>query len=126
MDVAIERVLIDRASFPPLAEISPTFLFAAGLLLVVMMTLRWSRQRKRAGSRGSTASDRCDVNVAPRPESAGACEAQLLELSRDLMGELNTKIAIVEQLTLRAEQQAERLEDLLRRAERLAEQISVE
>ncbi len=45
------------------------------------------------------------------------------ELSRDLSGQLDTKIRIVQQLVLRAEDQTARLEAALQRAEQLLEQI---
>ncbi len=106
---------------PLVAEIAPQALFMAGLALVVVMALRWRRRRRRADACSSDALKETGADFRPgQPTPYAALEVQVLETSRDLMGELNTKIAIVQRLVLEARQQSERLEALLERAERLA------
>ncbi len=121
MEMASATIERPLASGLLLAEISPSLLFVAGLLLVVVMTARWRRRRRRTESSAAGVLDRVESGAPFRPESQSAWEVQMLDMSRDMLGELNTKIRIVEQLTLRAEQQATRLEALVDRAERLSE-----
>lgn len=105
------------------AEINPTMLFMLGALLIVSVMLR---RAMRALSRDASASD-CALPREPTtagPRVSGATdelarwEIRMHELSRDLSGQLDTKIIVVEQLLRRVEQQTARLELAISEAQR--------
>ncbi len=96
-------------------------LFILGVLLIVGVVLRNSRRRRKStaplpisrwGQQGPPAA------TAPRDASVQMAhwEVGMHDLARELSGQLNTKIAIVERLVRDANQAAERLEALIERA----------
>jgi hypothetical protein len=108
------------------AAISPDAIFTAGLLLVVWFVLRWSRNRK-GGRRRDERFAGCATTGSPEsrpqtpPASLDQWEVRMHELARDLSAQLDTKIRIVQQLVLRAEQQSGRLEAAINRAQQMLE-----
>ena len=111
----------------PFAAISPDIIFTGGLLLVAWFVLRWSRNRPGGKRRDHRFADDGSIGAPqdrPRtpPASLDQWEVRMHELARDLSAQLDTKIRIVQQLVLRAEQQSARLEAAIDRAQRLLEQ----
>ena len=106
----------------------PLLMFLAGCGLLTLLLLRRSHRyfgrRRTSGSSGSSGLD-----LQPRPTSkwSGAQHdtlaridrerVDLYDMARDLEGQLNSKILILEQLIATNERQIERMEQLLGEAE---------
>ncbi len=105
-----------------------SLLFAAGIALLTMLLLRRSyryfgRRRTRGGS-GPT------IEFQPRPQGkwdgvkkdANARfdrdQVELYDLARDLKGQLDSKIIVLNELIVKSQQQIDRLEELLAETER--------
>jgi hypothetical protein len=105
-----------------LFAIDPKTLFIIGILMIGVVLLRVFLRPKKSGEvyhsplreKGGPPAHMLDA-----PAEISQWEVQMHETARDLMGELNTKIAIVEQLVRDANAAAERLEKAIERAEKL-------
>jgi hypothetical protein len=98
-----------------LAEIDLNLLFLAGAALVAVMLMRWKR-RNPASERSASPDPRAAARVgAALPASLDQWEVRMHDLARDLSGQLDTKIRIVQELLLRAEAQTARLEAAIER-----------
>ena len=86
------------------------------LLVAVRFLLRPRSAMRRYAS--SAREERLSAHMLDAPAEAGQWEVRMHETARNLMGELNTKIAIVEQLVQDANQAAERLERAIERTEK--------
>jgi hypothetical protein len=93
------------------AEISPQILFLAGAVVIAMAILRRStrnlKQTQQNLARGSALSSAAQHDST---DSQSRWEVQMYDLSRDLVGQLDSKIAIVRELSRQAEQITARLE----------------
>lgn len=102
---------------PQLANI----LFLVGLAMVIVVMLR---QTNRYFKRKSAEIQRQDQRPPARmdlPADLARYEVQLHELARELSGQLDTKIHIVQQLVREVEAHTARLEAAIARAQRLAQ-----
>ncbi len=112
------------------AAISPDAIFLAGLLLVVWFGLRWSSKRVRGRHRDPQLPDGATTGAPENlpkipPASLEQWEVRMHDTARDLSAQLDTKIRIVQQLVLRAEQQSARLEAALNCAQQMLEPDAV-
>lgn len=105
-----------------LAQLAPLLMFIAGIALLTGILLRRTyrqvgRKRKKFDSR--------PIDTQPRPQhrwdgaqrdSAAVIERQkveLAEMSRDINGQLDTKILVLKDLIAQSQQQIERMEALM-------------
>lgn len=113
---------IAEPTFPPLA----TVLFALGCGLLTAILLR--RSYKYFGSRPKKSKGPIEKQPRPTGPWSGAYsdaqarfdrqQVELHELARELKGQLDSKIMILQELVARSERQIERLETLLDEAEK--------
>ena len=104
-----------------LAEINATTIFLLGLLLVVGFILRGSRKRRSSSRLQPVAQWGKSPEAAEKtrrgpPDDLARWEVQMHDLARDLSGQLDSKIAILQILIRDAQQQADRLEAALGRS----------
>ena len=110
----------------PVAQLGPIVMFIAGIALMTAILLR--RTYRQVGRRKRRFDNR-PIDAQPRPHSewdgakhdrAAVIERQqveLAEMSRDVNGQLDTKIMILRELMAQSQQQIDRLEQLLQEAE---------
>ncbi|HCK40023.1 MAG: hypothetical protein CMJ72_08180 [Planctomycetaceae bacterium] len=108
-----------------LAEIDPAWLFFAGCAMLTIMLLK--RTYRRIGRRHKSSnvpiervhrpSDKWDGVQRDALAQIERQKVDMYEMSRDLNGQLNTKIIVLEQLISQSQQQIERMEQLLEEAE---------
>ena len=101
------------------AELNPAMLFMLGALLVMMVMMRRTyRGSETAGGRMPRQATRNVSSAATRaadlPGDGNLWEVRMHELARELSGQLDSKIVIVQQLVRHAEQQTARLELAIR------------
>jgi hypothetical protein len=105
-----------------LADSTATTLFLMGLMVVVVVVLRNFRSgTKKFSARShqhSTHAPTPGHHLAPPPQLS-RWEVQMHEMARDLSGQLDSKIAILEHLVRDAQHQADRLEAVIERARHL-------
>ena len=103
-----------------LAALGANTLFIVGVLMIALVLIRLLLRPKR-GARAYESplqnSPGAPAHMLDAPADIGRWEVQMHETSRNLMGELNTKIAIVEQLVRDANAAAERLEKAIEQSE---------
>jgi hypothetical protein len=103
---------------------NPTVLFVMGAMLIVFVLVRRSRKRGHL-AKMSSVSPPPHVAHPPAghhldaPGAMGRWEVEMYELARDLAGQLDSKLVIVQQLVRNAEQATARLEALIERAEQV-------
>ena len=105
-----------------LAAIDPKTLFIVGILMIGLVLLRLLLRPKRGPKAYESPlknSAGAPAHMLDAPPEIARWEVQMHDTARDLMGELNTKIAIVEQLVRDANVAAERLEKAIERADQL-------
>ncbi len=104
----------------------PAAMFAAGCaaLTLILLRINWRRQSKR--TRGGSGPP---LDAQPRPthqwdgsqnDTAAKFDRQqveLHELARDLTGQIDTKLVLLQQLLAQSDEQIKRLETLLHEAE---------
>lgn len=105
-----------------LADLQSILMFVAGIALLTMILLR--RTYRQVGRR-SRRYDSRPIDSQPRPESewsgakadtSAALERQkveLAEMSRDINGQIDTKILLLRELIMQSEKQIARMEELL-------------
>jgi hypothetical protein len=107
-------------------SILPWAFFCLALVAAIVILLR--RSYRRVGRHLSDGAAVVDVSRSDNLSSAGARDAgaqrlreevRMHETARELAARLDSKIGILEYLTGTAEQQIERLEGLIERAERI-------
>jgi hypothetical protein len=111
-----------------LADIMPTAMFLAGCALLTAILLRRSYRyfgRRRGSNKNETA-----IDHQPRPTDAWSGmqkdvaahlqrqEVELFDFARDVAGQLDSKMRVLQQLIAESNQQIERMEQLLDDAER--------
>ena len=108
------------------AQLGSILMFIAGIALLTMILLR--RTYRQLG-RGRRKFDSRPIDAQPRPsarwdgaqgDSVAVIERQkveLAELSRDVNGQLDTKIMVLRELIAQSEQQIVRMEQLLQESE---------
>jgi hypothetical protein len=99
-----------------------TILALVGILVLWFSLKRFGRRSahpssQRPVSRPTATSSSADFHRLDAPESVARWEVTMHETARDLMGRLDSKIVIVEQLVREAHQAAARLEALVQRIE---------
>jgi hypothetical protein len=104
------------------AQLGSILMFIAGIALLTSILLR--RTYRQLG-RGRKRYDSRPIDAQPRPsgvwdgakaDSSAVIErqkVQLAELSRDINGQLDTKIMVLRELIAQSQQQIERMEELL-------------
>lgn len=115
----------------------PTLMFLVGCaLLTTILLRRWSRYFGR-GRRGRTQQLE-PLEKQPRPTGqwsgmqrdsqaqSNRQQVELHDMARDIGGQLNSKIILLEQLIATSQQQIERMESLLDKAEKKSHADSVE
>ena len=104
---------------------SPWMMLAGIALLTVVLLRRWRRyyhRRRRNHAdedllrRMQTAPTRRDIPLHDAPAEVLGWHVEMYDTARDLMGELNSKLAALQQLNMMADAAAERLEAALQRA----------
>jgi len=108
----------------PIGEISPATLFFLGVLVIAVVLLRLFTRQLRQNRRAALPPENLKIHARSRedlntPPAVARWEVQMHETARDLMGQLDSKIAILNQLIGNAEQLAERLENACLRASNL-------
>lgn len=95
--------------------IDPNTMFTVGILMIglVMLRLLLRPRRGTAKLQPPARSLRAPSHNLDAPVEVGRWEVHMHETARNLMGELNTKILMLEQLTRDANAAAERLERAL-------------
>ena len=93
-----------------------------GVLLLLFAFTRGGRRRSKSPnrlpvSRPASTPSSADAHHLDAPDSVARWEVTMHETARDLMGRLDSKIVIVEQLVCEAHQAAARLEAVLLRIE---------
>jgi hypothetical protein len=104
-----------------LLALDPKALLIVGVLMIAVVILRVFLRAKRSEHTYHSPlkeKEGKSAHMLDAPIEIGRWEVQMHETARDLMGELNTKIAIVEQLVRDANAAAERLEKAIERAEK--------
>ena len=106
---------------PPLAAVNPTLLFLAGCAVLIWVLLRRSYSRCRRVKAGSGNY----LEHVHRPTGAwdGAChdaaalierqQVELYDMARDVTGQLNSKLMLLNQMIATSERQIARMETLL-------------
>jgi len=100
-----------------------SLLFAVGVVLAIAILMRrWNRYFRRRPSRrdakaAALSASRTEQPLMDAPPEILRWQVEMHETARDLKAELDTKIAVLERLTIDAREQAARLEELLQRAE---------
>ena len=105
----------------PLAAFDSSTLFAVGVLMIAIVLVRYVLKPKRGGVRYESPLDKDRAtagHMLDAPPGVGRWEVQMHDTARDLMGELNSKISIVQQLIIDANAAAERLENAIERADK--------
>ena len=107
----------------PLANILPTLMFFAGCALLTTILLRRSYRYFQKRTRGRVSEPA--IEKQPRPDRSWSgmqkdtvadVERQKVELhdmSRDVTGQLNSKMLLLQQLIAKSDQQIEQMEKLL-------------
>ena len=107
----------------PLANILPTLMFFAGCALLTTILLRRSYRYFQKRTRGRVSEPA--IEKQPRPDQSWSgiqkdtvahVERQKVELhdmSRDVSGQLNSKMLLLQQLIAKSDQQIEQMEKLL-------------
>lgn len=109
-----------------------TIVFLVGLALTsALLLLRTQRQIRKtnaapAAKRGAAARPPAAPATGAGQNSHARWEVQMHELARDLSGQLDSKISVLQHLLAQAESQSARLESLLARAQRLAQMAAAE
>jgi len=111
-----------------LFENKASLLFLVGVVvLIVTLMRRWSRhyKRQRAATkrdarRPALGAPNVEQPLMDAPPEILRWHVEMHEVARDLKAELDTKIAVLERLTIDARQQAERLEKIVQQAEQTA------
>ena len=108
---------------PPatLLALSSQTLLVIGVMMIALVLIRLLLRPKRAAKSYESPlrnSGGTPAHMLDAPPDIGRWEVQMHETARNLMGELNTKIVIVEQLVRDANAAAERLEKAIERSER--------
>jgi hypothetical protein len=105
-----------------------TILAAMGVLLLWFAFARQGRRRNKSSdgavSRPASASLTADGRKLDTPASVAQWEVSMHETARDLMGRLDTKIVIVEQLVRDARESADRIEKLLDQLEKASQRCN--
>lgn len=104
----------------PLAQlIDRDTMLVVGIGMILLVALRFLLRPKTAGRRyeSPVREEKKLAHTLDAPTEVGRWEVHMHETARNLMGELNTRIAVVDQLVRDANQAAERLEQALARAE---------
>lgn len=106
-----------------LAQLGSILMFIAGIALLTMILLR--RTYRQLGGRQRRKFDSRPIDTQPRPthrwdgamaDTSAVIERQkveLAEISRDVNGQLDTKIMVLRELIAQSQQQINRLEALL-------------
>ena len=99
-----------------------TILALLGILVLWFSLKRFGRRTAKSSSQPSASRPASTLPLADShhldaPTSVARWEVAMHETARDLMGRLDSKIVIVEQLVRRADQAAARLENVLQRIE---------
>jgi hypothetical protein len=105
----------------PLAQlIDRDTMLVVGIGMILLVAMRFLLRPRVSNKRYASPirEDKVSAHMLDAPVEIGRWEVQMHETARNLMGELNTKIAIVEQLVRDANQAAERLERAIERAEK--------
>ena len=108
-------------------NVLPTLMFLVGIAMMIFILMRRSnryfrRQKKKKKDQGPLV--QLDRPKVPNTRSAvilsadlARQEVQLNDRTRELMGQLDSKIRLLQQLMIQTEQQIERLEALLEETE---------
>jgi hypothetical protein len=104
----------------PLAHLNDrNTMLIVGIGMILLVAMRFLLRPKTSNRRYESPNreEKVSAHMLDAPTEVGRWEVQMHETARNLMGELNTKIVIVEQLVRDANQAAERLERAIERAE---------
>jgi hypothetical protein len=95
-------------------------MLVVGIGMILLVVIRFLLRPRMAGKRypSPVRDEKVAAHMLDAPVEIGRWEVQMHETARNLMGELNTRIAIVEQLVRDANQAAERLERAIERADK--------
>ncbi len=103
-----------------------SLLFGLGVVIMIAILMRrWSRyfkrQRsaKRKSGRAAGQASKSQQPLMDAPPEILRWQVEMHETARDLKAELDTKIAVLQRLTIDARRHAQRLDEVLQRAERL-------
>ena len=103
-----------------------TFLVGCGLLTMILLR-RWSRYYRKSPGRSKKSS--APIEAVPRPDGPWSGmerdsqarinrqQVELYDMARDINGQINSKIIMLEQLIATSQAQIERMESLMGEAE---------
>lgn len=113
------------------AALNPVWLFFAGCALLTLILLKRTYRRLGRRKQDTSAIERIARPTSPwdgaQRDALAQVERQKVEMhemARDLSGQLNSKIIVLEQLVGQSQRQIERLEHLLAEAEHANPQVS--
>ena len=110
-----------------IAAIEPTALFVLGMLVIGVVLLRRFRLNKRGACAPSqlptTRGERTSHPLNP-PATLTQWEVRMHETARELSGQLDSKIAILQHLIITAAHEAQRLEDALAAVRDVQQQLA--
>ena len=105
---------------------SSSWLLLAGMAVLIWVMMRRLDRRRNHSRQGYVSAEGFDASretmqkfLEETPRSLSLQHVQMQELARDLRAEIDTKLRVLQQLILQAEQQAARLEAAVKRAEQL-------
>ena len=109
------------------AAIEPTMLFVLGMLVIGAVLLRRFRMNRRSACKPShrptTIGERASHPLNP-PAMLTQWEVQMHETARELSGQLDSKISILQHLIAAAAHEAQRLEDAVAAVREVQQQLA--
>lgn len=118
------QLVTDNFPMPNFLPSTPQIALLVSMGLLIFML--WRRSNKHFGPRGkayeptprvSKLSEDRDLALSDAPPEIARWQVEMYELSRELKGEIDTKLALLQVLTRHAQEAAARLEEATRRAE---------
>ena len=105
-----------------LGQDSSTWMFAAGIVLLTWVLLRRLHRARKQGTRSDSnvvASFEKPSRISEMPRDMTRGQVEMYDFARDMSAEMDTKLRVLQAVVKQADQQAERLEAAIDRAERL-------
>jgi hypothetical protein len=100
------------------ANVSSVFLFLAGVMVFIYVWMRKSHLEQEQRRASTIISNRSpQIARAPSTASKSNIDLEIADVSRDINGQLTTKMIVIEQLIADSQKQIERMEELLDRIE---------
>jgi hypothetical protein len=99
------------------ANLGASFLMLAGCAVLIYTLMRKAQADKARQRNTTVVNDMRRLPPSARPWKSEETSAEMVDLARDLNGQLTTKIIVLEQLISDSQKQIDRMEALLERME---------